>query len=293
MSENAVVGLLLVATLAAAGACGLADEAGVALSVDALVADPAAFHAWERLEVAETLASMQLSKQQATALKTWADTDGRAIREAIEAENHERGVLAPNLIRAADALLREKAGSAAAQETILNREIGKERVRQEMARSAAENVLPSPMDAEFAEREKTLRPLVAGLTDRQQLVACGTWQEASKDVAALLMTPEADKNDLGARRGAVARSVAGRCGQHDASSGKLTEKLDAMLKQAPTGQADQRGVDELLARLFDAAPAADAQAQVDRATATLASVLSLAPASDLLALVPQATEPSL
>jgi hypothetical protein len=267
--------------------CNQRETAENALSMNALAKEPAYLFALERLEFAQTLAEMNLSRDQALALKAWAQTDGQASREAVQESVHQLGGLAPNVARAADALVRERAVSAAEQKAVCERELGKNAGLLDGDAAAPIEIDNKPnFESQIDLHAKTLRPVVATLGDRVQLTLLGSWGQVRSAVATVVMAKDERKSALSSKRKAAVRAVMDARKLDPASNSEVAKRLTAILEKAPSGQKDGSNVDELVGRLLAAAPPADADAQVAEATLTLAMWLSLESAPELLDLVP-------
>ena len=65
-------------------ACGSEQKAAVCLALDGFGQHPEVHETYARLLAAETLAAMDLSPEQVTALRAWSEHEGRAVRADLD-----------------------------------------------------------------------------------------------------------------------------------------------------------------------------------------------------------------
>lgn len=270
--------LLLVATLAL-GACANQEKAELSLLLNTATRHPEFVQAVTRQDVAKVLAGMDLNAQQAAALKTWADTDGAAIRGEIEAKAAELDALAPQIETAADSLILEKATTEARQEELLDAGLGENR-------PTTDETTPVQIGELVYPHLDTLRPAVAALSDRQQLVAIGSWGQLVTSVSNYVTLSKADVAAMGDEAtGDVVAALLEVRGFTDIPDDDLLTELRGIAMRLPTGRQAPGEVESLVSGLLEQVPANDPEQQVHEATGALGTLLVLEPASELLALV--------
>lgn len=265
-----LVGLLL-------AGCGNRERAELMMAMDALSANPAVSPAMTRAHAASVIASLDLSREQATALARWAKEDGAEVRRKLESRTAEIAALAPRLNAAADAMVRDRASTTEQRKSIAEQQLGQE------SRLFTGTDTGIDLNATIEAAAETLAPLAAELDDRQQCVVLGSWDEIGQRVAKL-MTAAGD--DVAGARADLLSQVAYQRGYGFMVDEQVTRAAKAVVDAVPTGLPEATGVEETTAALLRALPAFDAAEQRKNATLALAALLSLGPSAELLALVP-------
>ncbi|MCC7492219.1 MAG: hypothetical protein IT204_07745 [Fimbriimonadaceae bacterium] len=262
--------------------CGNREKAELALAVNGLYAEPSIPQAMQRAELAQTLAMLGLSREQAAALREWAATDGVAVRREVAGELATLAKIMPDLNAAAEQMLKSGATSIAQQEAVLGK-------LPESTRELLEGeAQPVEIGELVASRLEALKPLAEKLSDRQRLVLLGHWRTVEESVSKLLLLQAADKDEIASVRDEISSQILQARG-YDASEddwAKSQKVVDKAVAAVPVGQANAAAAEAQTKRLFAAAPVRNAAEQATEALATLGSLLSLEPAAGLLELVP-------
>jgi hypothetical protein len=258
--------------------CGNQQKGEMMLGMEAMAKHPAFMRAMSRLDLAGILAGMDLTAAQAAELRAWAADQGSSVRGDIEGAMADLADLAPKVVQTADEMVRTKAVTADQQQAVAKRVMG------DQADAIGEDSPPINIAEIVAAEADGLKPLAAKLSDRQQLVLVGAWQQVAEAVKGLLTC--ADQDSVPAMRGSVTGAVINARNLIDPdASDAATKKLEPLVNAIPTGQVEATGIDAHVAKLFAAVPAPDQDEQLQNATTTLATLLSEEPAAELLALV--------
>ncbi len=255
------------------GGCGNKEKSELYVGLQAIIAEPEFMQAMMRVDVAGTVALMNLTAEQATILGNWAEEHGGAVRQLLTEKLAELGGSADQMRQAADALVTERAATLAEQKALREERLGPDNPidRQEP---------PLQIDELIAPHLEALAPVVEQLSDRQQLVALGGWNSVAEAVAADLA---ADAIARAATRADLANRLVQARGLGFFPAEEVRQQAERAVEEVMDGGGE---VEELVAALFAALPAEDAAKQRAEAGEALASLLCCQDTAELLALVP-------
>jgi len=268
---------LLAGAFCCAG-CGNQQKAELMLTVNTMVEQPAVPRSLMRVDLAKLLASLRLSRAQATQCQDWAAADGQAIRDALNQRAAEVSALEPKLQAVADEFVRTKADDKAKQDAVAARVLGDSQA------VVTEDDPPFDVTAAVADHAATLAPAVKTLDLRQRQVLLGGWDKLTEAVGALVVLTA--KDEIADARDQVVSALVDAQGYGFMAADEITAKARQAVNKVPTGQTDTKVVEAQVLALFKAVPPADANAQNEEVATTLATFLTLPPAVELLALVP-------
>lgn len=268
--RRAAVWVLLTGGLAG---CGNKEKSELYVGLQAIIAEPEFMQAMMRVDVAGTVALMDLTAEQATILGNWAEEHGGAVRQLLTEKLAELGASADGMRQAADALVTERAATLAEQKALREERLGPDNPIDQQEP-------PLQIDELIAPHLAALAPVVEQLSDRQQLVALGGWSSVAEAVGADLA---ADAVGRATTRADITNRLLQARGRGFFPAEETQQRAERAVAEVMAGGGE---VEELVAELFAALPAEDAAKQRTEASEALASLLCCQDTAELLALVP-------